>query len=340
MDIRALGASNKFNCEFEYQILCVTNSEKQILALERLFTLYENRYDNDVGYDLSVNNYYNRIIGDLFSYFNGEFRNNLHPNWKDVPPRELTNAIKEFISWHILLDRFPNVNSKSTIMSKLCSYGFFIKGKGSFRDAMAYFIKPLIEIAIKKNLSKERIIEFLISKGFTFLENYSNDFEARHKWLYNILNFIWKSEMHSIGYEIATLTRVRWLIIAKEALKLAKNPKFNHLKKVQVELINQGVVLKLPNPPSYEGELRHIFKKIKWSFKQEQNNILAPILANYLRQDDPELSIPDIAELFCLDRVTGKVIITKMVYRIFKRFVQNQEHIGKIRQFLRTHICY
>jgi len=69
--------------------------------------------------------------------------------------------------------------------------------------------------------------------------------------------------MHSIGYEISTLTRVRWLIIAKEALKLAKSPKFNHLKKVQVELINQGGVLKLPNPLSYEGELRHIFKKIK-----------------------------------------------------------------------------
>ena len=146
--------------------------------------------------------------------------------------------------------------------------------------------------------------------------------------------------MHKIGYETATLTRVRWLVIAKEALKIARNPKYSHLGNAQAELIRQGVVLKIPNLPSFEGELRHIFKKIKWSYKQEQNKILETILANYLRQNDPELSVLDIAELFGLDRVKGKNIIMKMIYRIFKGYVQDQEHIGKIGQFLRTHICY
>jgi len=225
-------------------------------------------------------------------------------------------------------------------MSKAVSYGFFIKGKGSFRDTIACFVKPIIEEAVKKDLNEKEIIDFLISRGFTFLENLSNNSEARHKWLYRILNFIWKSEMYTIGYQTATLTRVRWLVIAKEALKIARNPKYNHLGNAQAELIRQGVVLKLPDQPSYEGELRHIFKKIKWSYKQEQNKILAPILANYLRQNDPEFSVPDIAELFGLDRVKGKNIIIKMIYRIFKGYVQDQEHIGKIRQFLRTHMCY
>ena len=340
LDIRALGERNKFTEEFEYHILCVTSREKQILTLERLFTLYENKYDNNVGYDLSVNNYYNKIVGDLFSYINGEFRNNLHPNWKEVPPNELENAVKEFTSWDELLSKFPNVNSKSTIMSKAVSYGFFLKGTGSIRDTTAYFIKPYLEEAVKKDLNENEIIDFLISRGFTFLEKLSNHSEARRKWLYRILNFIWKSEMHKIGYETATLTRVRWLVIAKEALKIARNPKYSHLGNAQAELIRQGVVLKIPNLPSFEGELRHIFKKIKWSYKQEQNKILETILANYLRQNDPELSVLDIAELFGLDRVKGKNIIMKMIYRIFKGYVQDQEHIGKIRQFLRTHICY
>ncbi|MFX0105774.1 MAG: hypothetical protein ACFE75_09805, partial [Candidatus Hodarchaeota archaeon] len=154
------------------------------------------------------------------------------------------------------------------------------------------------------------------------------------------LNYIWRSEMYTIGYQTATLTRVRWLVIAKEALKIARNPKFNHLGNVQAELIRQGVILKLPGQPRFEGELRYIFKKINWSYKQEQNKILAPILTKYLIQTDPELSISDIAELFGLERVKGKIIITKMIYRIFKGYVQDEEHIGKIRQFLRTHMCY
>ncbi len=337
LDIRALGDRNKFNDEFEYQIICIVGDEIQILALERLFTIYENRSDNDVGFDLSINNYYNKIVGDLFSYINGEFRNNLHPNWKDVPPDKLEKAFKEFISWDKILNRFPKVNSKVTIMSKAVSYGFSLKGNGSIHDANAYFIKPYIEVAVKKDLNRDQVIKYLINRGFTFLKKLSSHPESRHKWLYRILNYIWKSEMHKIDYKTATLTRVRWLVIAKEALKLARNPKFNHIGKVQAELLKQGVVLRRPAPPRYEGELRHILKKINWSYKQEQNKLLAPILANYLRQKDPQLSVPDIAELFGLDRVKGKKIIANMIYRIFKEYGEN---IGEIRQFVKHYLGY
>jgi len=340
LDIRALGERNKFNEAFEFHILCVKSSEKEMLALERLFTIYENRYDNDVGYDLSVNNYYNRIVGDLFSYINGEFRDILHPNWKDVPPEMLKNAYKECISWDEILSRFPNINSAETIKSKAVSYGYSQKGTGSIHDVIAYFTKPIIEEAVKKHIDKDEIIDLLLCRGFTFLEKMSFNPEARQKWLYRILNTIWKNEIPKIGYENATLTRVRWLVIANEALKLAKNPIYNHLGNAQAELIRQGIVLKPSDPPRYEGELRHIFKKVKLSYKQEQNKILAPILANYLRQNDPKLSVADIAELFSLDRVKGKRIIAKMIYRIFKRYIKNQENIGKIRQFLRMHECY
>jgi len=337
LDIRDLENRDKFNDEFEYHILCVKSSEEKILNLERLFTLYENRYENEVGYDLSVNNYYNKIVGNLFSYINGEFRDKLHPNWKDVPPDKLVTAYKEFISWDEILSRFPNINSAETIKSKAVSYGFSLKGTGSIRDTIAYFIKPVIEEAVKKKLNRNEIIRILIYRGFSFLKKLSTHPEARNKWLYRIINFIWNNEMCKIGYNTATLTRVRWLVIINEALKLAKNPKFNHIGKAQNELIRQGICLKSPDPPHYEGELRHIFKKVKMSYMQKQNKILAPILANYLKQNDPQLSASDIATLFGLDRVNGKKIITKIIYRIFKKFVQGQENIGKIRQYLRKH---
>jgi hypothetical protein len=48
-------------------------------------------------------NYYNRIVGDLFSYINGELRDNLHPSWKNMPPDKLENAFKECISWDEIL---------------------------------------------------------------------------------------------------------------------------------------------------------------------------------------------------------------------------------------------
>ncbi len=42
LDIRALGDPNKFNEEFDFQILCVANSREKIKTLKKLFTIYEN----------------------------------------------------------------------------------------------------------------------------------------------------------------------------------------------------------------------------------------------------------------------------------------------------------
>ena len=83
-----------FNEFYEYQIIANENTKKKIKNLERLFTIYENYYDNEVGYDLSINNYYNKIIGDLGDFISGEFNGELSYNWKELPPASLEEAVK------------------------------------------------------------------------------------------------------------------------------------------------------------------------------------------------------------------------------------------------------
>jgi len=344
LDVRALKDTRNFNDKFEYQILCVTSSESKIRALERLFTIYENRYDNDVGYDLSVNNYYNKIVGDLFDYIEGSF-NRLHPRRRDVQPANLETAIKECVLWDEIISEFPDVEDMTTIRRRAVLYGFTIKLTGSLMDMRAYFMKPIIEEEVLKKLNHKQVINILISKGFTFLKMLSNDIENRREFLNRICNFIWKSDMHKIGYsgQSATLSRVRTLILFNEALKLARNPKYNTGKKAQDELIRQGVILTPSNAVTmYEGELLKIFKKINVSYQEEQNNILAPILADLLRQDDPDLTIPDITEKFDLDRhnIDDCNLIVNIIYRIFKKYVQEQRNIKAIKNFLRTDTLY
>lgn len=339
MDIRALGNRNKFNDKFEYQILCVSGNFKHIKSLERLFTIYENRYDNDIGYDLSVNNYYNKIVGDLFDYIDGEFEN-FHPNWRDISPDKLETSIKECLTWEDMFNYFPEIKEEVTIMRRAVFYGFTLKSSGGIQDMRAYFIKPIIEEGILKSFDPEQITNLLIIRGFISLKKLSNTPRARMQWLNKLCNFIWKTDMNKLGYNSATLHRVRKLVLFNEILKLARNPKYNTFYKAEAEIRMRGIVLRPPKSPKDKGELHSLIKNLPlkkpFFYKVEQNKILAPVLASFLKQEDPILSIGDIAEKFSLDRYNDKFLILNLIIRIFKKYIQNCRSIDEIREFLKA----
>lgn len=340
LDIRALGDKMKFTDKFEFQILCVSGSLVEIKTLERLLIIYENRYNNEVGYDLSINNYYNKIVGDLYDYISGNFKH-FHPFWRDIPPDRLELAIKQCVSWKEYLRRFFSVEGLSTIMNRAVSYGFTLKGTGSIRDMRAFFTKSIIEEGVLKDLEPSEIVNLLIYRGLTFLNNLSETAKNRRQWLNKICNFIWKVDIENLGYKYVTVSRVRKLILFNELLKLARNPKINTFYKAERELREKGVILRPPNQPHNKGELYTLMKNLPldepFYYKEEQNKILEPIFADYLKQDNPELSVSDIAELLGLDRVKDKTFVINLITRIFdkKEGIKKKRNIGEIRQFLR-----
>jgi len=337
LDIRSLGVRKEFNNKFEYQILCVSNNLESIKSLERLFTIYENKCNNKIGFDLSINNYYNKIVGDLYDYIDGEFQKH-HPNWREIPPDRLETAIKTHHKWDDILKNIQDVDSITTIMKRAVSYGFTIKGTGSAQDIRAYFMKPIIEDCILKNYNPAQIPELLVKKGFTFLNQLSNTQRARSEWLRKTCNYIWKDEMQQIGYAKATSFRVRKLLLYNELLKVAHNPSFNTFYKAEEELRKNGIELKPPNLPESRGELYSLMKQLpfkdQFSYKQEQNKILTPQFAELLRYEGPQLSVGDIAKKFGLDRSKDKNLIINMINRIFQNYVSHSRSVNEIRNFL------
>ncbi len=351
LDIRALGDIHKFRDRFEFQIISLVNTRGEVKTLERLFTIYENRYKNWLGYDLSINDYYNRIIGDWFDYFDGDYKHsNNHPTLKIVPPETLKNAVKECSTWDEIFARFNRFNKAkikdpTTIKKKARKYGFTINGTGSKKDMRAFLIKPLLEkLVLKKILDPNEIFVLLKREGFTFLENIGGEFWAKQDFLRNIINYIWRSDMEEIinfkkGQWL--VTGLRKLLIYNKVRVLMRNPKYNLVSKAQVELSNQGISLKLKTKksaisPQYDGELLKIFMSLNKSYKKEQNAILAPMLTPMLIQENPDLSLGDIAKAFGLvNNVKNKKLIENMINRIFKEYVHPIVNIKQIKLFLR-----
>ena len=128
------------------------------------------------------------------------------------------------------------------------------------------------------------------------------------------------------------------MLLYNQLLKISRNPLFNTFYKAEEEMRRRGIILKPPNPPKDRGELYSLMKNLpfkqQFSFKREQNKILAPTFASFLRQRRPQLSVGDIAEKLSLDRNKHKFLIINMIIRIFGRFLSNSRSVDEIREFL------
>ncbi len=337
LDIRALKNRCYFNNQFEYQILLVSPNLEYVKTTERLLTIYENKYENDIGFDLSINNYYNKIVGDLYDYIDGDFQNH-HPNWREILPEKIESTIKIHYNWDDILRQFQDIDSITTIMRRAVSFGFTIRGTGCLQDIRAYFMKPILINCILKDYNPIQIASNLIRGGFTFLKQLSNTIRGRKQWFNKMCNYIWGYEMNKIGFSTATIFRVRKLLLFKELLKVARNPKYNTFSKAEGELHKCGIKLKEPNPPKDRGELYGLMKNLpleeQFSYKREQNKILAPRFAELLRYDNPRLSVGDIAEKFGLNKYNDKNLIINMIIRIFQCYVKHPRSVNVIRDFL------
>ncbi len=346
LDIRDLGDIHNFNDIFKFQILCIANTKRKIKNLERLFTIYENRYDNELGYDLSLNDYYNRIIGDWWDYVEGDFKNSeVHPRLKIVPPEVLIDAVKECSTWDKILAKFNkynkvNISDPITVKKKAIKYGFTIKGTGSIKDMRTFFIKPYLEdLVLEKNLDPEKIFMSLKRAGFRYLEDFATEIWGKQGYLRKLVRFIWKSDMEKIiNFQKGQwlLTGLRRLLIYNKAKILMKNPTFNIISKAEKELIKQGISLR-PKSAQYDGDLLKIFAKLKRRYKTEQNKVLAPLFATLLVQKDPDLSLGQIASAFGLiNTVQNRKLLENLIIRIFKkRKFPRLENVKQIKLFLR-----
>lgn len=341
LDVKALGDPNKFSDEFEYQILCISTNHRQIKALERLFTIYENRYDNDVGFDLLVNNYYNKIVGDLYDYIDGDLKDKkFHPGWKDIPPSKFETAFKKCRKWDCILSNFQSekVKDKRIIKDRALSFGFITKGTGTLMDIRSYFMKPILEDAILRKKTSENIYNTLIDEGFIYLKKMSNLDGTRNERLRTLLLFIWGEDLEKFGFlngneRINILAAVRKILIGIKVLSLLRSPRYNTIIKAQTELIKQGISLNTKTTSGYD-ELGRILCDLNIDYKEEQNKILASILETLLIQNDPELTMRDIAKKFGIFSKTADKLIYDIVIRIFRKF--RGENISIIRNFLKN----
>ena len=337
-DMRGIGDPNKIPKTFDFQVLYIFKTKTEAKVLEQFLTIYENQAENELGYDLSINNYYNPIIGDLTDSISGALRGELNPSYISVDHKELTKAIKGgLLEKEIRI--VVGIKNTQTLSRKLLSYGFSIKNTGTILDARAFFVKPVIEEAAKKDLSTEEFFKLCKKKGIEIFEKSNPNEKSKENRLNYMCKYIWSSEFKRLGIEAApTYSRVRKYIIAIEANKLMKDPRFNLVGKIREELKSQGFIFR------YDQELTVYLKYIFDSnHKLLQNEILYPILSTYLRQDNPELSIEEVTVKLGLDPTKeNKKIVFGMIYRVFGQAGSDytsgnkKKSIQQIRIFLRN----
>lgn len=208
LDIRKL-AINEIPSNFEFRILYLVDNKGIALVLERFFTIFVNRMDNYIGFDLAINNYYNPIVGNLY------FGKTL-----DIKPVDLIYAIRKYEMEDDILQNF-NISSPNTLNKKLILFCIGIDIDGTLFDARAYVLKPFIELAFKKDMDIDDFSRLCFENNILFFENFSQ----KVQYLNKVCNHIWNDrialyfldERHNIS--TITYKRARKIFIAESFLK-------------------------------------------------------------------------------------------------------------------------
>jgi len=313
LSMRILNIPSKVEKFFEFQPLFVFNNEEQAKDMEICLILYENGANNDVGYDLTINNEYNKIVGDAYLSISGELKGPLNITWKNIPPKELVKAVKEGLTTTEIMVRF-GVEHIQTIHKRLRAYGISIKGTGRQFDARAFVLKPVIEEAILKGLSIKGLFQLARDNGVYIFDKYKN----KINYLRKICDYIWGKMLKHIpvnrsGFKSLSLSRLRKVILARKMFEYTSDLRYNRIAKVIEDMEAQGYVFR------YKKEAGKIFT---WYFGEGygsvQNNLLRTILGDYLKQENPELSNREISELLGLEaNYQNTKIVLDMIYRVF-----------------------
>jgi hypothetical protein len=184
---------------FKMKVRYVFPSKGEAQIMEEFLTIYRNKANNSVGYDLSINNEYNKIIGDLMKKgLKGSFlKGSLNPKWSNILPIPLAKAVLDGLGMGDLTIKF-GVDAK-TIRRRFKAYGYGVKSIFDLKDARAFLLKPIIIEGFKLGLNQEDFFIYSTNKGIKIFNRYKftpNKENARGAFFRRILKQIWGTSKH------------------------------------------------------------------------------------------------------------------------------------------------
>jgi hypothetical protein len=184
---------------FKMRVRFIVPSKGEAQVLEEFLTIYRNRANNQIGYDLTINNEYNKIVGDIFKIGSGgKFLSGaLNANYRDVSPIELANDVLRGVTMKGLTQKY-SVSSR-TIRRRFRAYGYGIKGTYDLKDARAYLLMPYIIEGFKRGLNQEAFFKFCICEGVEIFNRYRfvpNKENPRGRFFRSMLKQIWGTSKH------------------------------------------------------------------------------------------------------------------------------------------------
>jgi hypothetical protein len=177
---------------FDIDIIAVCKNQKEYDITEIFWTLFYNKAENQDGYDLSINNHYNAIIGDL-----------VKDTSRFVSKPTLTIAILDGLESGEIMQKF-RINSYETINNLFDKY----YGKRKLKDIRTLLIQPVLELCIKNGYNEEQTMEYLIKSGIKFISIYSNTKLLLSKYT----KLIWGKNFVDTRYELFITPYTNYLV--------------------------------------------------------------------------------------------------------------------------------
>ncbi len=212
------GSKRQAQARFDMRVRYVFPTKGEALIMEEFLTIFRNRANNPSGYDLTINNEYNKIVGELFKrHIGGRFPSgSLNPKWRDVPPIPLADAILEGSEMNELESLF-SVSAK-TIRRRFRAYGYGVKDIYDLKDARAFLLKPIIIEGFKKGLNQKNFFKNCRNEGIGIFDRFKfvlNKFNDRGAFFRRMLDQIWDTSKHK---------EARHLVIADYILSVITRP--------------------------------------------------------------------------------------------------------------------
>ena len=271
-----------FNCgskanalkRFKIVVRYVFPSKGEAQIMEEFLTIFRNRTNNVLGYDLKINNEYNKIVGDLFrkDFLSGV----LNPLWKDVPPDILANYVLDGYDMQTLALKLGA--SPKTIRRRFRAYGYGLKGKYDLTDARAFFLKTIIIEGFKKGFTQEEFfnycedLEIKIFNQYIFIPNAPN---PRGDFFRRTIEYIWGTSSHK---------EARYEVLADYILSIIDRCDIR--PKEAEQQLKEFIIFKYDR--EFDRICRDVFKK---TFVEKRDEIFMPLVKKLVIENKDEHNI-------------------------------------------------
>jgi len=231
-EMATCGSKRRALARFDMKVRYVFPTKGEAQILEEFLTIFRNRANNTNGYDLTINNQYNKIVGDLFKRgLRGSFPSgSLNPKWSDVPPIPLSDSVLNGSEMNELEALF-GVSSK-TIRRRFKVYGYGMKGTYDLKDSRAFLLKQIIIEGFKKALNQENFFNYCETNGIEIFNRYKfipNKENPRGSFFRRIIKQIWGTSKHR---EARYLVLGDYILTAITRINITSGEAENELRKI------------------------------------------------------------------------------------------------------------